>query len=223
MVESYITIAPDTFTFEQVLKKSRFIVDLKRVSSEDEARDFIALIKKLHPKANHHVWAYTLGPTMEVQRASDDGEPSGTAAGPMLEVIKNNELHDIVAVQTRYFGGIKLGAGGLIRAYAGSLVQAVEAAQRVERIEQLLVSIQVDYAQLESLQYWLTENAYVTHDISYAEQVTLQVAVDQSAFDQFEQDILDQTKGRAQLNKLAPTWIEVPYLRSVNGQTKTRR
>lgn len=133
MDTTYITIEKSSFVYEQIIKKSRFIVQMQRVQNETEAQDFIKQIQKNHNKANHNVWTYVLGPHSEIQRASDDGEPSGTAGTPMLEVLNNNQLRDVVVVQTRYFGGIKLGAGGLIRAYAGTLADAIMAGGLVQK------------------------------------------------------------------------------------------
>ncbi len=108
-----ITIKED-FIAEEEIKKSRFICHLKRVYTEEEARAFISEIKKEHHKANHNCSAFTLGDRQEIQRSSDDGEPSGTAGVPMLEILKKREITNVCAVVTRYFGGIKLGAGGLM-------------------------------------------------------------------------------------------------------------
>ena len=121
MLHSYQTIKEDGQS-EIEIKKSRFICSLKRVTSEEEAKDFIQAIKKEHWKANHHCSAFVIGEKNEIQRSSDDGEPSGTAGIPMLEVLKKNELINVIAVVTRYFGGTKLGTGGLIRAYTLSLI-----------------------------------------------------------------------------------------------------
>ncbi len=114
---------PSYFTVKQrgeheiVIQKSRFIAHFARVETEEEAQDFIQEIKKQHWSATHNCSAYLIGEQDQIQKANDDGEPSGTAGVPMLEVLKKRELKDTVVVVTRYFGGIKLGAGGLIRAY----------------------------------------------------------------------------------------------------------
>ena len=111
---------------QEEIKKSRFICHAKRVYSEEEARDFITAIKKEHYKATHNCSAFIVGERSEIKRTSDDGEPSGTAGVPMLGVLENHNLTNLCVVVTRYFGGIKLGAGGLIRAYAGSVALAVK-------------------------------------------------------------------------------------------------
>lgn len=120
LLKSYYTIAENS-EYEIVIRGSRFICSLQRVENEEEAKAFIQTIKKEHWKATHNCSAYLIGDRDEIQRAHDDGEPSGTAGVPMLEVLKKNELKYVVAVVTRYFGGTKLGAGGLIRAYSKSV------------------------------------------------------------------------------------------------------
>jgi len=124
LIDTYLTIKEDGQS-EIEIKKSRFICSLKRIKTEEEAKDFIQALKKEHWKANHNCSAFVLGEKNDIQRSSDDGEPSGTAGVPMLEVLKKNELINVVAVVTRYFGGTKLGAGGLIRAYSSAVSHAL--------------------------------------------------------------------------------------------------
>ena len=132
---------------QEEIKKSRFICYAKRVYSEEEARDFITAIKKEHYKATHNCSAFIVGERSEIKRTSDDGEPSGTAGVPMLGVLENHNLTNVCVVVTRYFGGIKLGAGGLIRAYAGSVALAVKEIGIIEIKEQAGIAIQMSYAQ----------------------------------------------------------------------------
>ena len=171
-----ITIKDDVI-FEEEIKKSRFICHLKRVTTEAAAREFINSIKKQHHKANHNVSAFTIGDHQEIQRSSDDGEPSGTAGVPMLEILKKRELTNLVAVVTRYFGGIKLGAGGLTRAYAGSAQAAVD---------QMILSPYVAMAQVKILAEFATEAQcrYVVDslngsidNVAYSKQVLLTVTL----------------------------------------------
>ena len=124
MAAQYLTIHQNT-EFELVIKKSRFICSLARVHSEQEAQDFITRISKENRKANHNCYAYLLGDNDQIQRESDNGEPSGTAGVPILEALQLAHVHDVCAVVTRYFGGIKLGAGGLIRAYSNVTTEAI--------------------------------------------------------------------------------------------------
>lgn len=173
----YFTLKPHTFVWEHIIKKSRFIVQFSRIQNEEEAQLFIEQINKQHHKANHNVYAYVLGDNDAIQRYSDNGEPSGTAGVPMLEVLKQNELHDIVAVVTRYFGGVKLGAGGLIRAYAGTVAEGLQQAGMVERLTRLSVAMTVDYKNSDQLNYWLTQQGYVILDTQYHTSVTYHVAV----------------------------------------------
>jgi uncharacterized YigZ family protein len=176
----YFTLKPHTFTWEHVIKKSRFIVHFARIQDEEAAQLFIEQISKQHHKANHNVFAYVLGDNDHIQRYSDNGEPSGTAGVPMLEVLKQNELHDVVAVVTRYFGGVKLGAGGLIRAYAGTVAEGLQQAGMVERLTRLSVAMTVDYKNSDQLNYWLTQQDYVILDTQYDTSVTYHVAVAES-------------------------------------------
>lgn len=132
MATGYDTIAATVDT-EIEVTRSRFLTRLARVETDDEAREVIAAVRAEHPRARHHCSAFVLGPDGRVQRSNDDGEPSGTAGAPMLDALTSAGLSDVVAVVTRYFGGVLLGAGGLTRAYRGAVAEAVLSAQRVHR------------------------------------------------------------------------------------------
>ena len=127
-----LTIAKDIRT-EQVISKSRFICSLKKVKTEEEAQEFIKAVKKEFWDATHNCSAYVIDE--QHQRSSDDGEPSGTAGMPMLEVLRKQELQQVAAVVTRYFGGVKLGAGGLVRAYSGAVAHAIDAAGLAQKVK----------------------------------------------------------------------------------------
>ena len=133
---------------EIVISKSRFIAYVERAETEQEAIDFIDKIKKMHPSATHNCSCYLIGEHDNIQKANDDGEPSGTAGVPMLEVLKKQGLKDTVVVVTRYFGGIKLGGGGLIRAYGKATTEGIDAAQVVERKLHHLMRVSIDYTWL---------------------------------------------------------------------------
>src|SRR5690625_2716627 len=133
MLTKYYTVNKSGST-ELIIQKSRFIGYIKRVESEEAAQKFIDDIKKKHYDATHNCSAYIIGEHDQIQKANDDGEPSGTAGVPMLEVLKKQNLKDTAVVVTRYFGGIKLGAGGLIRAYGGTTSQAIRTTGIVKRI-----------------------------------------------------------------------------------------
>ncbi len=160
MDKPYLTLKQDG-VIEIVIKKSQFICNIKRTETEEEARAFIDEIKTKHRKATHNCFAYTLGLNDEIQRESDNGEPSGTAGVPMLDVLKKNQVHNVCAVVTRYFGGIKLGTGGLIRAYGGAVAQALKELGIVKRVVQTELSLKVSYPLLGKLQNYLEDRKSV--------------------------------------------------------------
>lgn len=170
---------------ETVIKKSRFVCQLARVAGEEAAQDFIAAVRKEHPKANHHCVAYILGENAEVQRMSDDGEPSGTAGVPMLEVLKKRKLTDICAVVTRYFGGVKLGTGGLIRAYSHSVSQALDAATFLRTENQEKLQLRLDYSLYDSLQHFVSEQELQLTEPIFTENVTVSVFVNSDGLTHF--------------------------------------
>lgn len=208
-MENYRTIKENGI-HEIEIKKSRFICHLKRVETEEEATAFIDEIKKEHWKATHNCSAYTLGMNDEIQRAHDDGEPSGTAGVPMLEILLKRELKNVVAVVTRYFGGTKLGAGGLIRAYGGSVNDAVTALGVVERQVQLLIDVTVDYSLSGGVEHSLREIKYPIQDITYAENVTFHCVVPIEDEDKFIEDITNWTSASANIEVGEKAWVEQP-------------
>lgn len=160
---------------EYIVEKSRFIGYAKPIKTEEEAKEFIEEIKKKHKDATHNVWSYTVGEGMNIQRISDDGEPSGTAGIPTLEVIKKEDLRDVVVVVTRYFGGVKLGAGGLVRAYTKGAKIGLDAGKIVEKIPHKEVLITVDYTMLGKIQNSLSDTEFAIRDIEYTDNVKIQV------------------------------------------------
>ena len=208
-MENYRTIKENGI-HEIEIKKSRFICHLKRVESEDEALEFIEEVKKEHWKATHNCSAYTLGMNDEIQRAHDDGEPSGTAGVPMLEIFLKRHLKNVAAVVTRYFGGKKLGAGGLIRAYGGAVNDAVNAVGVVERQVQLLIDVTVSYAQSGSVENSLREANYTIQDITYTENITYHCVVPIEKEEKFTEDITNWTSAEAEIEVGEQAWIETP-------------
>ncbi|GAA0863448.1 YigZ family protein [Paraclostridium tenue] len=158
---------------EIIIDKSTFIGYAKPIKTEEEAIEFINEIKKKHKDARHNVWAYTVGKSMNIQRYSDDGEPQGTAGIPTLEVIKKEDLRDVVVVVTRYFGGIKLGAGGLVRAYTKGAKIGLEAAKIIEKVMYQEVKIKIDYNQLGKVQNEIMNMGYFIKDTIYADNVEI--------------------------------------------------
>ncbi|NQP37051.1 YigZ family protein [Streptococcus suis] len=208
-MKEFKTIKEDGLVEEEI-KKSRFICFMKRVTSEKEARDFINKIKKEHYKANHNCSAFILGESMEIKRSSDDGEPSGTAGVPMLTVLENHELTNVVAVVTRYFGGIKLGAGGLIRAYAGAVANAVKNIGIVEVKEQEGISIIMSYTQYQEFANWRAEQGLEEFDTQFTTEVSSMVFVDKDCLEQTLASLTEFYHGKITAKKTNSRIVEVP-------------
>ena len=156
---------------EIIIEKSTFIGYAKPIKTEEEAVEFVNEIKKKHKDATHNVWAYTVGKTMNIQRYSDDGEPQGTAGIPTLEVIKKEDLRDVVVVVTRYFGGVKLGAGGLVRAYSSSTSGAVKLANIIPIIKKTIIEVKFDYIYANEILKLFKD--YINVDSKYETNITL--------------------------------------------------
>ena len=210
MSELFITIAKNT-SFEMVIKKSRFICSIGRANTEEAAQDFIAQVQTANRKANHNCFAYMIGDKDQVQRDSDNGEPSGTAGVPILESLQLAKLHNVVAVVTRYFGGIKLGAGGLIRAYSNVTTNAIHQAGLVQRVLQTAVDITVSYAQHDKLLYFLKEQQVEVGNEAYGVDVTVTIFVDQAACDDLIDQLTNRFNDQLQIKKGQPRNHEVPY------------
>ncbi|AUN15559.1 YigZ family protein [Paraclostridium sordellii] len=184
---------------EIIIEKSTFIGYAKPISTEEEAVEFINEIKKKHKDATHNVWAYTVGQNMNIQRYSDDGEPQGTAGIPTLEVIKKEDLRDVVVVVTRYFGGIKLGAGGLVRAYTKGAKIGLEAAKIIEKVNYQEVKIKIDYNQLGKVQNEIMNMDYFIKDTIYEDNVEIIVYSKQDKLEEIINKITDITSATANI------------------------
>lgn len=160
---------------EVIINKSRFIGYAKPVKSEEEAIAFIEEIKTKHKDATHNVYAYAIGENSNIQRYSDDGEPSGTAGIPALEVIKKEELRNVAVVVTRYFGGVKLGVGGLVRAYTKGAKAGIEAGGIVEKILFKRVKIRIEYTLYGRVENELLRQNYIIEDVIYDDAVNVVV------------------------------------------------
>lgn len=182
---------------EIVIQKSRFIAYISRAETEEEAQQFIADIKKKHWNATHNCSAYMVGERNQIQKANDDGEPSGTAGIPMLEVLKKRNLKDTVVVVTRYFGGIKLGAGGLIRAYGKATSEGLNAVGIVERKLMQIMKTKIDYSWLGKIENEIRSSVYTLKDIHYADVVEVETFVEESQKAAFEQWMIELTNGQA--------------------------
>ena len=195
---------------QEEIKKSRFICHAKRVYSEEEARDFITAIKKEHYKATHNCSAFIVGERSEIKRTSDDGEPSGTAGVPMLGVLENHNLTNVCVVVTRYFGGIKLGAGGLIRAYAGSVALAVKEIGIIEIKEQAGIQIHMTYAQYQEYGNFLKEHNLIELETNFTDQVDTMIFVDKERKDDIKADLIEFFNGKVTLTDKGLREVEVP-------------
>lgn len=194
---------------QEEIKKSRFICHAKRVYSEEEARDFITAIKKEHYKATHNCSAFIIGERSEIKRTSDDGEPSGTAGVPMLGVLENHNLTNVCVVVTRYFGGIKLGAGGLIRAYAGSVALAVKEIGIVEIKEQAGIQIQMSYAQYQEYGNFLKEHNLMELETNFTDQVDTIIFVDKEVKEDTKSALIEFFNGKVNLTDQGLREVEV--------------
>ncbi|MGI1804527.1 YigZ family protein [Exiguobacterium sp. TDN 0502] len=206
-LSNYYTVKENGF-HEIIIQKSRFITYLARATTEEQAQTFISELKKKHHDANHNCSAYVIGERNEIQKANDDGEPSGTAGVPMLEVLKKRDLRDTVVVVTRYFGGIKLGGGGLIRAYGSSVSEALNAVGVVERIEHTVVSVNVDYTWLGKLENELRASVHPIDQIHYLDQVQIDVLVKTADVPDFLDWMTNMTNGQADLSSGSTRYLE---------------
>jgi len=180
-----------------IVKKSKFISNVIPINDNNEAEEYIEKFRKKYWDATHNVYAYSLGLNNEIQKFSDDGEPSGTAGKPVLEVIKSNDLKNVLIVVTRYFGGILLGASGLIRAYSESASLGLKSSNIIKKIKCDVFQITTDYNMLGKLQWELNQKNVIIRDINYTEDVKMKVFVPTNHNIDLEQFIMDITSGNA--------------------------
>lgn len=212
MLNNYYTVNREG-SDSQIIQKSNFIGYVKRVESEAEALEFIQEIKKKHADATHNCSAYIIGEHDQHQKANDDGEPTGTAGVPILEVIKKKKLKDTAVVVTRYFGGIKLGGGGLIRAYGSTATLAINTTGVVERKLMQGFSVEADYGLLGKIEHTLRGSEYILKSIDYLEKVSFQVFAPMAETDTFLSWIKDMTNDQVSVRKTKTEYLELP----VNG------
>ena len=181
-------------------KKSRFIAHIAPAQTEEEAQAFIEKIKKQYWDARHNCWAYSIGEKQPALRCSDDGEPSGTAGKPMLEVLTGQELHNVVAVVTRYFGGVLLGTGGLIRAYQAAAKEGIKNSDIAQVCDGITAVITTDYYAYGILQYICNDKNVDIIDTDFGANVTIKLAAEMSVCDTFEKKLMDTFAGNVALN-----------------------
>ncbi len=209
MLESYYTVNHQG-SEELTIQKSRFIGHVKRCETEDEAQTFIESMKKQYKDATHNCSAYMIGEHDLIQKANDDGEPSGTAGVPMLEVLKKMGLKDTAVVVTRYFGGTKLGAGGLIRAYSSTTSEAIKTTGVVKRELMQTMKVSIDYTLLGKVENEIRNSTYHLDEIHYLEKVEMDVKVETNQTGAFETWITNLTSGQAQIAKGECNYSDTP-------------
>jgi uncharacterized YigZ family protein len=208
MVDRYLTVAREG-VHESEIKRSRFLCALAPVPSEQAAQDFVRRIRGQHPGATHNCFAYVIGPDGRLHRASDDGEPGGTAGTPMLQVLLGREVRDTVAVVTRYYGGVQLGAGGLVRAYGGAVSAALDEIGTVERRRLALVTVTTDHQRAGRLENELRAAGRTVRDVSYAAEVTLRLGIPAAEVPAFRSWLADATSGTAGCEVDGAAYVDV--------------
>ncbi|MFG2675314.1 YigZ family protein [Streptomyces sp. NPDC048445] len=198
MQEQYRTVAR-AGVHETEINRSRFICALAPAATEQEAQDFVARVRREHPAASHNCFAYVIGADASVQKASDDGEPGGTAGVPMLQMLTRREMRYVVAVVTRYYGGVKLGAGGLIRAYGGVVGEALDALGTLTRQRFRIATVTVDHQRAGRLENELRATGRGVREVRYAESVTIEIGLPDADVEEFRRWLADATAGEAEL------------------------
>jgi len=180
-------------------KKSRFIATVRPVESEDEAVSFINEMKKKYWDARHNCSAFVIGKRQELTRCSDDGEPAGTAGRPMLDVLLKENIHNAAVVVTRYFGGVLLGTGGLVRAYQQATKAGLSASEIIEKKDGAVLFIRTDYTGIGRLQYLFAQEKITVMDTAYEADVLVKAVIPENDKKSIEKTIIEQTNGTAKL------------------------
>ena len=205
----YKTTASDgTASYE--IQKSRFIAYTHHAETENEARAFVTAIKKKHFDARHNCSAWVLGADSSQQKSNDDGEPGGTAGNPILEAIKNHGLTNVVVVVTRYFGGIKLGAGGLIRAYSHTASLGIEATPCLEVKPFCLIEAEMDYSLLGAVENWIRNEQLRTGETSYLDKVTIRLLAEPDDCDSISTQLTNLTSAQCNISVHPPEYMSLP-------------
>ena len=197
-------IPAELFSVSEEIKKSRFITLLAHTDGVEAARAFVQQVKGEHPAARHHCWAWVAGAPSDSQQLgfSDDGEPSGTAGKPMLAQLMGNNIGEITAVVVRYYGGIQLGTGGLVRAYGGGVQQALKLLPRQQKVPMLTFTLSCDYAQLSEIERMTGRfHGQLLHS-EFSECVSLTLALPHAQVAGFTQNLTDFSRGALSLAPL---------------------
>ncbi len=214
MLENYRTIYTDG-EGEIIEKKSRFIATVRLVEKEEDALAFIEEMKKKYWDARHNCYAYSIGEHREFTRCSDDGEPSGTAGRPMLDVILGEDIYNVAVVVTRYFGGVLLGTGGLVRAYSGAVQEGLRASTVIEKHHGISMAVSADYTMVGKLQYIAAENGLPILDTEYTDRVMMHLLIPADQVGRVEKIITEATSGRVKMEKEKEL-----YFADINGKTE---
>ncbi|MFF3252683.1 YigZ family protein [Actinacidiphila glaucinigra] len=209
MVERYLTIGRE-HVHESEIKRSRFLCALAPVSGEEAAQEFVARVRKEHAGATHNCFAYVIGAEGRIHRASDDGEPGGTAGTPMLQVLLRREVRDVVAVVTRYYGGVQLGAGGLVRAYGGAVSAALDEVGTVERQKLALVTVVAGHQRAGRIENDLRAAGRAVRGVAYgAAEVRIELGVPQEELAAFRAWLADASAGTAGVEVSGSAFVDV--------------
>ena len=204
----YLSVYGETLT-EKVIEKSRFLTYCSHVENEEEAKAFLQRVRALHPLATHVCYGYIADKVSNVQRFSDDGEPQGTAGMPILNVIKNQKLFETAVAVVRYFGGIKLGAGGLTRAYASSASEGLDASDKREYDISITLSVLVDYPEVNALIRFL-EREGTSYDKDFGEKAEFTVSVREGEYDGFCTRLNDCLNGKLKITQKGRNYFPFP-------------
>ena len=191
------------------IKKSEFISNLIPVKNEEQVEAVLEQIRKKHYKANHHCYAYIMGENSEQKKASDDGEPTGTAGKPILSVLENSGLTDVLGVVTRYFGGIKLGASGLTRAYSQATSECLKKSRLLKKIFCIEMIFECDYSFYGRLETYLIQNNIFIKDKAFAEKITLTVCVPEKEKERLVKDVVEMSNGKCVGNAAGEVYLDI--------------
>lgn len=200
MLETYKTML-EGGTGEITEKKSRFIATVRPVKTEEEALAFLEEMKKKYWDARHNCFVYSVGLNREYTRCSDDGEPSGTAGRPMLDVILGEDIYNVAVVVTRYFGGVLLGTGGLVRAYSKAVQEGLAASRIIEKRRGISLKVTTDYTGIGKIQYIAGERSIPILNSEYTDKVVLELLIPSDEADAVQKAITEGTNGRARMEK----------------------
>ena len=215
MLEKYKTVL-EGGCGEITEKKSRFIATVRPVSDEEEALSFLEEMKKKYWDARHNCYVYSIGMNREYTRCSDDGEPSGTAGRPMLDVILGEDIYNVAVVVTRYFGGVLLGTGGLVRAYSKAVQEGLACSRIIEKKKGISLKVTTDYTGIGKIQYIAGENKIPVLDSEYTDKVVMKLLVPCQETEKIKKAITEGTNGRASMEKEAEL-----YFAEIDGDVLT--